>query len=67
MASSHGFTDANKRTAWIVTFILIERSGYRLETREDDRIDDVAVAVVERTMSENELAAWFKERLVRAG
>ncbi|WP_164555207.1 type II toxin-antitoxin system death-on-curing family toxin [Paracoccus haematequi] len=66
VASSHGFTDANKRTAWLVTFILIERSGYHLETLEDDRIDDVAVAVVERTMTEGELAIWFKDRLIRA-
>lgn len=67
VASSHGFTDANKRTAWIVTFILIERSGYKLEILEGDRIDDVAVEVVERTMSEEDLAVWFKERLVKLG
>lgn len=65
VASSHGFTDANKRTAWLVTFILIERSGYRLETLAEDKIDDVVVGVVERTMTEAELAEWFKARLVR--
>lgn len=65
VASSHGFIDANKRTAWLVTFVLIERSRFYLDTSDDDLIDDIAVAVVEKTMTEADLAEWFKERLVR--
>lgn len=65
MATSHGFTDGNKRTAWLVTFILIEGSGYTLALAEDDRIDDIAVAVVEGAMTEAELVRWFRDRIVR--
>jgi len=65
LATSHGFTDANKRTAWLVTMVLIESSTYQLALGDDDRIDDVAVAVVEGAMSEAELSGWFAERIIR--
>ncbi|MGB8815602.1 MAG: type II toxin-antitoxin system death-on-curing family toxin [Paracoccaceae bacterium] len=64
VASSHGFADANKRTAWLLTFLLIDRSGYILDLQPDDRIDDVAVAIVEGTMSQVELVAWFDQKLM---
>ncbi|MGR3723392.1 type II toxin-antitoxin system death-on-curing family toxin [Abyssibius alkaniclasticus] len=63
MATSHGFADGNKRTSWIVTFVLIERSGYDLVLLDDDRIDDVVVDVVEGSMNEQELVKWFRARL----
>lgn len=66
MATCHGFIDGNKRTAWVLTVLLIERSGYTLEIRDDDRIDDIAVSVVERTMSEAEFEMWLKERIARS-
>lgn len=64
VATSHGFSDGNKRTAWACTFVLIERSGYRLETLPDDRIDDVVVEAVERVRSMDDLVEWFRGRLV---
>ena len=65
LATSHGFTDANKRTAWLVTMVLIESSGYQLDLRDGDRIDDVAVAVVKGAMSEAKFRDWLKARIVR--
>lgn len=65
VATSHGFLDGNKRTAWGCVFVLIERSGYYLDTSPEDRIDDVVVDGVTREMSMDELADWFKLRLVK--
>lgn len=65
VATSHGFSDGNKRSAWACTFVLIQRSGYWLNTLPDDRIDDVVVDAVERRLSMDDLAAWFKARLVK--
>ena len=65
VASSHGFVDGNKRSAWLVTFVLIGRSGFVLRLSDSDRIDDVVVDVVEGAMSEAALVEWFKARLVR--
>ena len=45
--------------------MLIERSGYFLNTSHDDRIDDVVVDVVARLMTLSDLADWFKARLVK--
>lgn len=44
--------------------MLIERSGYRLETLLDDRIDDVVVEAVEWKQSMDDLVEWFRGRLV---
>ncbi len=63
LASAHGFADANKRTAWIVTILMINRSGYDLSLRNSDQIDDVAVDVVTGAMSESELVDWFRQRI----
>ena len=65
VATSHGFVDGNKRSAWLVTFVLIGRSGYVLRLSDADRIDDVVVNVVEGVMTEAQLVDWFRARLVR--
>lgn len=65
MATSHGFTDANKRTSWLVTLILIEASDYILKLGSEDYLDDVVVNVVEGTMTETQLVDWFDVRIVQ--
>ena len=65
MVKNHPFVDANKRTAWLVTYLLIDRSGYTLEMLPSDRIDDLVVAVAEDQMLFDEIAEWFKERLAK--
>lgn len=64
-ATSHGFNDGNKRTAWVATNILYEQSGYLLETMETDRIDDLMVDVVTGDIPLPELENWLKARTVR--
>ena len=48
---NHGFVDGNKRTAWLLVEILIDRSGYELNIRDDEPVDD--------------LVRWFKLRLTK--
>ncbi|MEO1704908.1 MAG: type II toxin-antitoxin system death-on-curing family toxin [Pseudomonadota bacterium] len=62
LATSHGFNDGNKRTAWLATNILYEQSGYTLATYEDDRIDDLMVDVVTGVVPMDELERWLKAR-----
>lgn len=66
MVANHGFVDANKRTAWLLTVILIERSGYVLDIPPEYPIDDLVVSVATGEIPFDALAAWFRERLVRA-
>lgn len=63
--ANHGFVDANKRTAWILTEMLIERSGYVLDVPDDEPIDDLVVAVASGDMSFDELQAWFQRRIIK--
>ncbi|WP_299740203.1 type II toxin-antitoxin system death-on-curing family toxin [uncultured Roseobacter sp.] len=65
IATSHGFNDANKRTAWLAAEVLCWNSAYRLTLRAEDRIDDVVVDVVTGVMSQADLEKWFKARLSR--
>ena len=65
MVGNHGFVDGNKRTAWLLVEILLDRSGYVLKIPDDEPIDDLVVAVAEGRIGFKELVAWFKARLER--
>jgi death on curing protein len=64
VSTSHGFIDGNKRTAWLLTDLLFTASGYLLNTREGDRIDDLMVDVVNRNISQITLVKWLSDRTV---
>lgn len=65
VVSNHGFIDGNKRTAWLLVEILIDRSGYVLDIPDDAPIDDLVVDVASGAMSFDDLRDWFRKRLVR--
>lgn len=65
IARNHPFVDGNKRTAWVVANLFLALNGIDLTFDEAD-----AIGTVERLaageLSEEELADWFRERLVEA-
>ena len=65
LAQNHGFVDGNKRTALLVTLLMIERSGYQILLMPEERIDDVVVNVASGQMSFPNLCTWFASRLER--
>lgn len=70
IANGHGFNDGNKRCALILTNLLIERSGYRLQaaTEEENIVkafEDAALWVVTEHPAVDEIVAWFRARIVR--
>ncbi|EEW23965.1 type II toxin-antitoxin system death-on-curing family toxin [Rhodobacter ferrooxidans] len=65
LVGNHGFVDGNKRTAWLLVEILIDRSGYFLNIPDDEPIDDLVVAVATGQIDFDALTLWFKDRLVR--
>jgi death-on-curing protein len=65
MVGNHGFVDGNKRTAWLLVEILIDRSGYYLNIPDDERIDDLVVDVAAGVMEFDQLVSWFNDRLDR--
>jgi len=67
---NHGFTDGNKRTAIILTQLLLSKSGYRLQPRQNDPpidalMEDLALGVARHERSFDQIASWFKARLRR--
>ncbi|MDE2828383.1 MAG: type II toxin-antitoxin system death-on-curing family toxin [Bacteroidota bacterium] len=63
IVSNHGFVDGNKRTAFYLTELLVQRSGYIL-LASDDAMVGVITAVARGEMSLEELADWLKEELI---
>jgi death on curing protein len=45
IVGNHGFVDGNKRTAWLLVEVLIDRSGYFLDIPDNEAIDDLVVDV----------------------
>jgi death on curing protein len=68
IAGNHGFVDGNKRTAVILTHLLLSKSGYRLgPIRGDDTIDvameNMVVDAVCHKLSFNGIVRWFVDHL----
>nr|WP_306268027.1 type II toxin-antitoxin system death-on-curing family toxin [Pararhizobium sp. IMCC3301] len=64
MVGNHGFVDGNKRTAWLLAEILIERSGYYLCVDDDEPVDDLVVGVATAEIIFEDLVVWFEDRLL---
>lgn len=70
-ATSHGFIDGNKRTAFILAHTFLEKSGYRLAPAQIDRgdlgaaLEEVILRAVNHDMTLDDLVAWFDERITR--
>jgi death-on-curing protein len=65
LAKNHGFVDGNKRTAWIIARLFLQLNGITLRYEAAD-----AIQIVEGTaagnVTEDEIAAWFRERTLAA-
>jgi death-on-curing protein len=71
IATNHAFNDGNKRTSILLTALLLDRSGYRLEpidTSEDLECaleDFVVEAVVKGKADTEAIVAWLEPRIIR--
>lgn len=66
IVSNHGFADGNKRTALYLVELLVQRSGYEF-VEGDDVVADTITSVARGETGYEELAEWFRPRLVRFG
>lgn len=65
VVGNHGFIDGNKRTAWLLVELLIDRSGYYLNIRDDEPVDDLVVRIAANEINFDTLVDWFRVRLVK--
>ena len=62
LARNHGFSDGNKRSAWVTARLFLADNDCRLQFAPADAVRTVE-AVAGGTMAEDALADWFRERL----
>lgn len=62
IARNHPFVDGNKRTAAVASETFLLLNGYQLDA-SDAEIVVAFVALAAGELGEDELAAWFRERL----
>lgn len=62
IARNHAFLDGNKRVAWVVAETFLLKNGYELIAGDRECVATM-MAVAEGSMSETELAFWFRTYL----
>ena len=63
IATSHGFSDGNKRTAWVIGRLFLAINGATLAFSEVDAINFM-LADAAGNMTELQTAEWIRQRLV---
>lgn len=67
LVRNHGFVDGNKRTAFIVTRLFLERTGYKLNgihNSPDVELEHLIVGIAGAHPLQESIADWFRRRLV---
>lgn len=62
IAAGHGFADGNKRVAWLVARIFLADNGVAMIVDAADAVRTMW-RVAAKSMTEDELAQWFRERI----
>jgi death-on-curing protein len=62
IAKNHPFLDGNKRTALVVAVTFLNLNGFDFDAPTPE-VYTIFLSLAEGTVSEEELAAWFRERL----
>lgn len=65
IATSHGFIDGNKRTAWVIGRLFLSINGAEMTFSDVDAINFM-LAVAAGKMTEQQVADWIRLRLVKA-
>lgn len=63
VARNHPFADGNKRTAWVLARLFLALNGHELRFEAADAIAAM-LALAAGELSEEEMADWFRQRLV---
>lgn len=60
LVKAHAFPDGNKRTAWVMTFLFLQRNNVKLRTMSKYEIAGILEAVATNLMSAAEVETWLK-------
>jgi death-on-curing protein len=63
IARNHAFVDGNKRTALVISVLFLNRNGWDITLAKADEYA-MFLGLAEGSVSEEELAAWFRKHAV---
>lgn len=63
LARNHPFVDGNKRTANVVSLLFLLKNGFRVAASDAD-MTVAFIALAAGELTEDELADWFRQRVV---
>lgn len=63
LARNHGFSDGNKRSAWVVARLFLMANGRELNFEQADALHMV-LDLAAGKLTEAQVATWFRERIV---
>lgn len=64
LATSHPFSDGNKRVSFLAMYIFLGLNGLEIEAGEPEVVD-LMVAVADGRCGEEELAVWLRNHITR--
>ena len=67
IARNHPFADGNKRTAAVISETFLVLNGYDMPSTSDAEVATTFIALAAGELTEDELADWFRQRVVSAG
>lgn len=62
LATSHGFSDGNKRTAWVIGRLFLALNGIELIFTHIEAID-LMLAIANGSINETDTAIWLRQRI----
>lgn len=62
LASNHAFVDGNKRIGALMTQLLLQWNGYRIEL-EVGELADMFISVADNAANETDLLEWIRQHL----
>jgi death-on-curing protein len=65
IARNHPFVHGNKRTSAVVTELFLDLNGFQL-TASDAEIVTIWLALADKSVDENEFAAWLRAKVTSA-
>lgn len=63
LATNHGFSDGNKRIAWVVGRLFLKLNGIKISYTEAEAIS-LMMNVAAGTRTEGQIATWIDEHIV---
>lgn len=69
LIKNHGFVDGNKRTAFLVVDLFVQRSGYKLRgigAPADEELENLILDIATSAVQKPGIEAWFRLRLRKA-